>query len=308
MSLLKNLAVLLAKIEVIYNTDPVPTAVADAILVSNLQLNWPTEVHDRDLISNSQSPFAPLHGRKYGQLTFDVELKGSGAAGTAADWGPLLRACGFGEIIVTSISVTYAPISASFESITIYAYRDGLLYKFTGCMGNVAKRFPAGKPAMLSFTFTGHAVEQADVPLPSPTVDITVPAVVKNASFTIDSYAAVLSALNLDMGNRVIIPDDVNAAEGYGEVKISGRTAQGSMDPEATLVATHDFWSDWEDGTQMALSIVVGSVAGNIATFTAPKVVYREFNEGERDGIYTLDLPFTAARNIGDDEVSLAMT
>lgn len=308
MSLLKNLAVLLAKIEVNYDIDPVPTAVADAILVSNLQLNWPTQVVDREPISNSHSPFAPLQGRKYGQLSFDVELKGSGAAGTAADWGVLLRACGFGETIVAVVSVTYAPISASFESITIYAYRDGLLYKFTGCLGNVTKSFPAGKPAMLSFVFTGHAVAQVDAALPSPTVDTTVPEVVKNASFTINAYAAVLSALNLDMGNRVIIPDDINAAEGYGEVKIAGRTAQGSMDPEATLVAAHDFWSEWEDGTQMALSIVVGSVAGNIATLTAPKVVYREFNEGERDGIYTLDLPFTAARNAGDDEVSLAMT
>lgn len=308
MSLIKNMALVLVKVEGAYNVDPAPAAATDAVIVSNLELNWPTEVVDRELISNSHSPFAPLQGRKYGQVSFDVELKGAGAAGTPADWGPLIRASGFGEAIVPATSVTYTPVSSAFESITIYAYRDGLLYKFTGCLGSVAYSFTAGKPPMMSFVFTGHAFGKMDAALPSPTVDATTPVPVTGAGFTINAYAAVLSSLKIDMGNNVIIPDDINSADGYGEVKIAGRTAQGSMDPEATLVATHDFWNEWESSAEMPLAITVGSVAGNIANLTAPKVVYRELSEGDRNGLYTLELPFTAARDAGDDEVSLVMT
>ncbi|MCK7495178.1 MAG: hypothetical protein MZW92_31855 [Comamonadaceae bacterium] len=43
------------------------------------------------------------------QLTFDVEIKGSGAAGTAPELGVLLKGCGFGETVVAVTSVTYAP-------------------------------------------------------------------------------------------------------------------------------------------------------------------------------------------------------
>ena len=43
------------------------------------------------------------------EVTFEVEMAGSGTAGTAPAFGPLLKACGNSETIVTDTSVTYAP-------------------------------------------------------------------------------------------------------------------------------------------------------------------------------------------------------
>jgi hypothetical protein len=58
------------------------------------------------------------------ELTFDVELTGSGAAGTAPAYGILLEACGLDVTTVASTSVTYSPLSASFHSATIYYFND----------------------------------------------------------------------------------------------------------------------------------------------------------------------------------------
>ena len=307
MALLTKRYVLLVKQEVTYNLDPSPGA-SDALVVEELNLEWPVDVVDGGRVGNSMSPRAPIHGRKYGKLTFNVRLTGSGSAGVAADWGPMIEACGFDETVSGGVSVTYLPMSTAFESATIYAYRDGLLYIFTGCRGNVKFDFPAGQPAMMTFEMWGHAVDASDASLPTPTVDSTVAPVVINSSFTIGGYAAIISSLSVDMQNDMQMTDSVNGADGYAEAAIVGRDALGTIDPEATLVATRDWWSVWEDGTQEALSIVIGTAAGNISTFTAPKCTHRELAEGDRNGILTYDIPFTCAGNAGDDEVSLVMT
>lgn len=308
--MLSSRYVALAKVESTYNTDPTPTASDDAILVENLQIGRPVEIVERneDIGNNSLSPFRPIVGRYYGQVSFDVELKGSGAAGTAPDLGVLLLACGFDETVVASTSVTYAPVSTSMDSITLYLYRDGVRHRFTGCRGNVAFRFPAGGKPIAAFTFSGHYVTPDDQSVPTPTLDSTVPAAVRNTSFSVGSYSAVISSLDVDMGNSVNANDDINGADGYGVMTITGRSAQGSIDPEATLVATRDWFGVWVGGTAEALTITIGSTAGNILTVTAPALVHREISDGDRNGILTYDIPFTLARSSGDDEISLAFT
>ena len=306
--LIMTKTVVLGKKESVYNTDPTPTNVADALLPSAVDISFPTQNFDRPVVTADLSKYAPIHGRKYAQISFSTEIKGSGVAGTAPDWGRFLECCGFGETIVASTSVTYAPISASIPSLTLHVYKDGKLFVVTGARGNAKFRFPVGEPAMIDFVFTGHPVDDQDSAVPTPTLDSTAPLSVKGTSFTINSFAGVIAALELDMANEVVIPDSVVDASGYGEVTIVDRNPSGNINPEATLVADHDYWSEWEDDTQMALSIALTGSAGNISTFTAPKLVYRELKVSEREKIMIYDATFSAARNSGNDEASLAMT
>lgn len=309
MSLLKNRNLLLVKKEVTNNVDPTPTTAANGILVENMKVAWPTEVADRPAVDISLSPHQPLHARKYAKFDFDVELKGSGTAGTAPDLGPLLELCGFGETIVSETSVTYAPISTGFASAYMYNYFDGLLYKMGGAIGNPVLKLPAGQRPMLGLSCMGHAVSALDAAFPSSvTLDSTLPQIVKGSTFTMGGYAAEIASLDMDMQNNIVIPDSVNAADGYGQAQITGRNPSGSFDPEAVLVATNDYWSHWEDGTTKALSIVIGATAGNIMTITAPAVTYRELNQTDREGLLTYEIPFTLARSAGDDEISIAFT
>lgn len=310
MALLVKRAVVLAKIESTYNTDSSPTPAADAVLVENLQYA-PAEarLYQQPTVGATLATLRQIYGGSLLQVTFDVIFKGSGAAGTAPDVGQLLRACALGETIVASTSVTYQPVSTGFESVTMYLYEDGKRYVLTGVRGNMSFSGTVGEPGKMSFTMTGHWSEPTDVTLPTPTLDATLAPVLLSAGFSINSYSAVISTLSFDLGNQVEFPPDINAADGFSEVVITGRDVNGSFDPEETLVATHNFVNLWQQGTEMALTTgVIGSTAGNRWQLSEPAVSYREWSPDSRNNIRTAAMAYGAGESSGDDEVSLVLT
>lgn len=309
MPLLTKRHIVTAKLESVYDSDPTPAG-SDAVAVENLAVVYSSELIEPVQAKAYIGRSAPILARWYAELNFDVPLAGSGSAGTAPEWGPIIQACGMSETIVGATSVTYEPVSAyaNMKSVTVWVYRDGLLQKFTGCRGNWSLNAPAGERGMLHFRLWGHCAGPTDVALATPTFDGTVAPIVKSASFTFGGYAGIIQALTVDMQNALQMTPSVNAASGYGAAIITDRNVLGSLNPEAALVATHDWWSDWEDGTSQALTITIGATAGNIATLTAPACTDRELNPGDRDGIMIYDIPFTCAEDSGNDEVSLALT
>lgn len=303
-------SVILAKIEATYNVDPAPVAATDALKVENLS-HGPSnqKMVEQPNVKNTLGKEKQLFGSYLWDVSFDVLVKGSGTAGTAPEYGTCLRACGLGETIVAVTSVTYAPVSTVFESITIYLYEDGKLYKITGITGNVAFSGEAGGAGKYSFTLSGHKLEITDTALANPTLDTTEAPIIKSAGFTIGAYVAAISALNFDMGNQVIMPLDINAPDGFGEIQITDRDINGTIDPEDKLLATKDFLADWEAGTEMALGTgVIGGTAGNKYQITMPAVSYRDASLGDRDGLRTMELPYGAHEVSGDDGISIAYT
>ena len=80
------------KKEVTYGTDPTPAA-ADAVLVSAPDITIEGEVLTRDYVRASLSPIGHVIGKKKVMLSFETELKGSAAAGTAPETSPLFQDC-----------------------------------------------------------------------------------------------------------------------------------------------------------------------------------------------------------------------
>lgn len=307
--MLTRKAVVLAKAEVTYNTDPTPDGTNDAMLVTAPDLRVEGEMLTRDYVKASLSPLGHVIGKKKCTLSFETELKGSGAAGTAPETGVLFRACGMDETIVAVTSVTYDPLSDAQESCTFYVFLDGLRHVITGCRGSYSIDMMAGQFGKVTWNFEGRYVTPTDVALPSITVDTTLPQIIQSSSFTVNSYAAVINALTFDIANTIGAPGDVNSADGYGELRITARDSQGSIDPESTLIATHDFWTDWEDATPRAISITIGATAGNICDIDIGQAVYREIGYGDREGVRTYEIPFTAAESASaNDEISIAFT
>jgi len=308
--MLVNREVILFKIESSYNTDPTPSASTDAVLVMNPSWsNAGLRMNERSNVKASIGKDQSIYGGTLKQVTFDVELKGSGAAGTAPECGQLLRACGLDETIVASTSVTYAPVSTGHESGYMYYYQDGVLHKLGGCRGNVAVSLEVGAPGKLSFTITGHASAVTDASMVTPTYDSTVPVPAIGASFAVGGYAAVIAALNFDMSNTVATPPDMNASDGFSQVYITARDVNGSFDPEMVLVATNDFLGDLAAGSTMALATgTIGSTAGERWAISMPAIYARDIAPGDRDGVRTLAYTFGATESSGDDEVSIAFT
>ena len=283
-----------------YGTDAAPTAAANAVLVEDIGWSYAgARLAERNAIKPTLGAFQGIFAGTLMEMTFTVEVKGSGAAGTPPEFGALLRACGLDETVTASTSVAYAPVSDGHEEGTLYYYEDGSLYKLTGCRGTVSLAANVGEVAKLSFTMTGHVADPSDAALPAATYINTTPPPVIGAAFSVGGYAAVVSALSLDVGNTIATPPSMSAADGYGQVLITDRAVTGSFDPEATTVAVQDWVGDWQDGTTKAITTgVIGSAAGNRFALSIPQAWYSELSPGDRDGVRTREIGFGAA---GDD-------
>lgn len=310
--MLTNREVILAKIETTYGTDSVPVEATDAMLVENI--GWSNEglrMNERPAVRQNIGMLQQIYGGTLRSITFDVELKGAGGAvDDVPEFGPLLRACGFGQTINVAADVTYAPVSTGHESVTIYYFQDGLRHILTGCIGNASINLETGAQGKISLTFTGHLVSVTDVALPAtPVYQTNVPPPVINAPFTIGGYSAVINALTFDLSNTVATPPDMSASDGYSEIRITSRDVQGSYDPEAVLVAVDDPFTDLSAGNTLVVTTgVIGSVLGNRFKVDMPAAYYRDVAPGDRDGIRTYDIPIGFAESTGDDEVSIVFT
>lgn len=301
--------VLLAKEESVYGSSSIPTVADNALEVKNLKLNWAGDLLERDNVRSNISPVSPVVGKRWVEVSFDLELKGSGTKGTAGRIGDLLEACSMAESVSAGSSVTYTPTSSGQKSVTIYVYDNdsasAVLHKITGAMGNFNIKLTAGQYGVLSFAFKGLYDSDTDVALPSaPTYESVTPPIVESCAFSLNSVTSlIVQELTLDIGNEVVARDDISSENSiYGYI-IPNRKGKGSFNPEATLISTYDFWGDWIASQQRALSVVVGSASGNKVTITAPKVTLDNIGDGERERVLTRDIPFTLGQNAGNDEL-----
>ena len=152
-SVLTRRRLILAKAESVYGTDSVPTGASNAILVRNLEIQpLLSENVSRDLVRPYMGQADQLLAQTRVEVSFEVELAGSGTAGTAPAYGPILKACGLSETIVASTSVTYAPVSTSFSSVSIYYHEDGIRHRLTGCRGTFEISAEVGQIPRIAFT------------------------------------------------------------------------------------------------------------------------------------------------------------
>lgn len=300
---------ILAKIEVTEGTDPVPTGAANAIQCGNITVTpIGGSTSDRALAFPNFGAMPKVHINKQVQVQFDVELAGSGAAGTAPAWGPLVRACRLSETIVAATSVTYAPATTP-ESVTIYANEDGALHKLVGARGTLSLVFAKDAIPLIRFTFTGRWTPVSAAALPALTLTgwATAPLVmgkVNTPTFTLGGDAAVLEAMQIDLGNTVVHRD----RPGAEYVAITDRTVAGNMSFEAPAQGTKDFFALAVANTLMARAIVHGITGGNIISISEPAVQILQPAYADGDGVRLLSMNTQSNRSSGDDEISIAVT
>lgn len=267
------------------------------------------DMHERNPFRGTLSPMPALPGRRSGKFPVQVELAGSGAAGTAPAWGKLMKACGFGETVVSGTSVTYAPASASIPSITLAAYMDGVIHKVWGARGNLKLSLQVGKPGLLNFDFQSADFSHSDgAMLSGVTYSSVVPPVFQGATFTIDGTAFFIEKLDIDLGNKLVLRTDPNSSSGHKSCLITGREGKITVDPEMVLASSKDIWTMWRNGSQVAVNCVIGSAAGNIITINIPKFQIQDVKIGHRSNLRTTQLTALMALNSGDDELSIVLT
>lgn len=310
MPLLTRKRLILAKAESTYGTDSTPAG-ADAVLVRNLDIT-PLEADtvSRDLIRPYLGNSEQLLANTRVGITFEVELAGSGTAGTAPRFGALLKACGFSETVVATTSVTYAPVSSSFSSATIYFNNDGVLHKATGCRGTFTMTCNLNEIPVISFTMTGIYNAPTDTVAPSATyTNQATPLIFKEgntSNFSLLSYAGCLMNVSFDVANEVVHRELIGCTR---QVLITNRAPSGEVVIEAPTIAQKDYFAVANNNTTGSLTFTHGTTAGNTVAFTAQKVDLTNPSYSDSDGIQMLNLPYVAIpTSTGNDEVSLVFT
>ena len=312
MPLLSRRQLLLAELEVTYGTDPTPTAGSNAILVRNIEVTpLEAETVSRELIRPYLGQSEQLLAQTRVMINFEVELAGSGTAGTAPAYGPLLRACSFTETVSAGVSVTYEPNSdASPKSVTIYFNNDGVLHKATGCRGTFSLNCAVGEIPTIAFEFTGIYNTPTDVALGSPTyANQADPVVFKQGNttgFQVFSYAGCLQSFSLELANEIVYRELVGCTK---EIMITNRAPSGTVVIEAPTITAKDFFAIATGTSTGSITFQHGQTAGNRVTMTTAQSDLGNLTYSDQDGIQMLNLPFIAVpTSAGNNEMSLVFT
>jgi len=298
------------KKESTYGTDSTPAG-TDALLVRNLEITpIEAEVVSRDLIRNYLGNSPQLLANTRVSITFQVELAGSGTAGTAPRYGAILQACGLSETIVASTSVTYAPVSSAFSSATIYFNNDGIRHVLTGCRGTFTMNCEVSQIPTIDFTMVGIYNPPTDTALPTTTYSAQAsPLIFKQGNtsgFQFFSYAGCLQSVSFDIANETVYRELVGCTK---EVLITNRAPSGNVMVEAMALAMKDYFNVAQTETTGNLTFLHGTAAGNRVTFTAGQCDISNPTYGDQDGVQMLNIPYVAVpTTAGNDELSLAFT
>jgi hypothetical protein len=270
MSLFTRKTTVFAHLESVYAT-AVALVAADAIRTHGAKLKYVDNGIKRDLDGQSMGNTGKTHVGAHWELEFDVEIAGSGVAGTAPNYGPLFKASKMSEVVVADTSVTYARASGSTDSLTMYFQLDGQRRAMRGARGTWQIKIDSQGIPYLHFKFIGLWVAPqtiADIVpdftgflKPKPVAFEYTP---KVSLFGLDS---VYKSFSADFGN------DCQYINNPGEelVEVVDGSATGSVMLLAPAFSTHDYFSDARANTEGALTLVHGMTAGNIFTFNAPQ-------------------------------------
>lgn len=309
MPLLTRKRVILAKIETTYGTDPTPTGAANAILVRNLNVSpQSSQLVGRDVIRPYLGNFEQLMASTHVELDFEVEAAGAGAAGTVPAYGCLLRACGMSETVSAGVKVDYKPVSAAFESVTLYFNVDGVLHKITGARGDVELSINSSQIPVFKFKFIGIYNSPTDTVLPVVSYSTQQTPLVANStntpSFSFFAVSPILQELSFQLGNQV----DYRTLIGSQYVQLTDRKVAGQLTFEANTIAAKDWFAAALASSLGSLSITHGTTAGNKVVLTSATVDLLQPSYTDGNGVQMIQMGYVMVpTTAGNDEFTLTI-
>ncbi|MET4190687.1 MULTISPECIES: hypothetical protein [unclassified Bradyrhizobium] len=203
----------------------------------------------------------------------------------------------------------YTPVSANFESMTMYMYYDGTLHRLTGCIGTVQFTATAGAFGMAQFTFTGQYNDPDDQPLPLTSVfEPSAPVQVELAGLAVGGAENIAAqSFNIDMGITVNPRESVSHPDGYNGVLYGGRDPKGGFNPEMEFESVEPYWRNLAVATLLRFYARVGTVTGNIVYFVSNTIQLTNVAYSTRNTqrVYDMSIHFVQDKDAGDDELRI---
>jgi hypothetical protein len=266
-----------------------------------------------------QLPAVP--GAQAGTVTFQTSMAWDGTA-TEPSWADiLLPACGFTKSTNVYKPKTEVPLgtTSAVKTLTIGHYHDGRLFKLRGCVGNAVFNIPTGRRAYVDWTFRGAWEPVTDSALLDPTypgagvgnpdtLNLEMPLRAASGTTTFDGKALSCEAVTIDLGNEIVLREDITTDAGYLHGVIVDRKIKITANPEAKLVATRDAYGDWTSRLTGVLSVSMLAQDLKTLTFSCPKAQMLAVKPGNRNKLITDDLEFVALRNDQTEDEVMSIT
>lgn len=304
--------VILLKSEVTEGTDSAPVVGSDALRVLNYQ---PTFMDADQKVRNIEKAFfgadpVALSAFKRG-ASFEMEIHGGGAAGTAPQWMKALEFAGHAAAVIdVGVSATQTQTS-TVKSATHWGYLDNLILKTIGARMSVGFTIEDDEIPLFNCSLLGRppaTLAEEATPGAVTLAGVTDPILAssENTTFSLDGYALPLRRFtmnnNADLQYRSLIgPAD--------KVRMRERNWNGQVVAELPDLADHNYFSKIRPGTTMVGNVVHGTVAGNIVEIQAPKLqISGNVEITEEQGILMVTMPVTALPDSGNDEITFIAT
>lgn len=300
-----------AKKEVTYGTDPVPTALLNAVLTRNFQ-GTPLEVdtieRNLDVPSRGASPIGTSNERQ--AFSYEVELQGAGTAGTAPAWMELLEGCGMAAPAITAgtkAEQKFAAIGANLSSLTHYWYTGNQRRRAFGCRGAITSiSAVAGSYPFIGLSWLGilPTASPFDATAMGAAPDYTrwkdpIEVNTVNTDFLLDGYAAPLRSFTLQ-DNATITK---RALVGKDYINRGNHRMTGKIIIEAPEQATKDYLATLRNGTKISTQLIHGTVAGRIVQIDASYLQITNIAETSEDDVSMFDIDVLLTINAGQDDI-----
>jgi hypothetical protein len=250
---------------------------------------------------------------RHGEITIRGELKGPGAAYSAAlddlPWYHLLLGCAVSGTVGGG-SLTLAPVRPDLSgSFTLGYYTGDGYFKFEGCRGNM--RFSGTAAERGFWEFTGFGVLAASYPtaVTLPTITYAnqadLPPVFTSGSAVLGAWTPVIRSYEFDLGNATTPRLDGNAATGHAGFAITNRSPSWSFPGEVVGLATYDPFSTSLSGTTSNLAWTHGAATGQTFAFDLDKASVQSPEMADESGLLMWNVGGRAHITTGNDEWSL---
>lgn len=306
--------IILVKTEVVYGNNPMPTGPANAMLLTNVQLQ-PMEGQDvtRDVETPYMGAKESLPVGLYAVLTGDFELVGSGTAGVAPAWSPLIRACGVAEVVTVGQKVEYSPVTEAHESVTAHMVIGTNGYTIVGARATGQITINAAGIPVCRVTITGlftvPAVTARPIPDFSKWQKPQVASTRTTTVYKIDGLGLVGRDFSLNLGCEVQPRMLFNSER----VLIVDRAESISMTVEAVPVSIYNpvsrAGSEITDAPRVPIEVTHGTIAGRTVNVKADACIQGRFAGGqENQKIEEWPLTFTPMPTAGNDQWKITLT
>lgn len=310
---INDTSIILAKVEPVYGTYTAPAPATDAVVVFGYN---PTPLESEQVRRQIERGFPGTYPSKRtakrARDPFSVELCGSGAVATPAQFAPLLRACLFGAPVPTVATDCAYPLASTGDgsSISLLSYKGELArMRRKGVRGNVTMDFTERQLPFLGFDLIGliEGASTVDAGVPTGVVLPTYPAPVE---VNLDNTAVQLGGATLGLKQLTInfgLKTEYYSTTG-GRAVIFGkddsgdrRSITGSARFEMPDPATKNYFADLDSDVALAFSLIHGTIAGNIVELTSARTFISNVSISVEQGklFLNVDLEFvpTAANN-----------